>query len=89
MKKPVLKGSGDSFWVGVDVTNTGTNPANYLTYIRLTGPLGYNALLRVQTATLQPSEASSAVYTARDESVGAIIPKNPTVVIVQVFRTPA
>lgn len=89
VKKPVLKSTGDAFWVAVDVTNTGAGPAKYLTYIRLTGPLGYNALLRVQTDTLQPGAVRSAVYTARDESAGAIIPKHPTVVVVEVFRTVA
>jgi hypothetical protein len=88
VKKPVLKYAGNSFWVGVDVANSGAEPAKYLTYIRLTGPLGYNALLRVQTDTVQPGEVDSAVYTARDEAAGAIIPKHPTVVVVQVVRTP-
>ncbi|MBM9508042.1 hypothetical protein [Actinacidiphila acididurans] len=87
MKRPVLKSSGDAFWVAVDVTNTGTGPANYQAYIRLTGPLGYNALLRVEIDDLRPGAVSSAVYTARDEADGAIIPKHPTVVIVEVSRT--
>ncbi|MBM9509313.1 hypothetical protein [Actinacidiphila acididurans] len=85
----MLKSSGDAFRVAVEVTNTGSKPAKYLTYVRLTGPLGYNALVRVETGVLQPGDVRSAVYTARDEAEGAIIPEHPTVVVPEVFRTVA
>jgi hypothetical protein len=74
----------------VKITNTTSKPATVLAFIRLTGPLGYNALLQVQTDVLAPGAAHDGVYTASDEAEGAVIPDHPTVVVVvEVTRTPA
>lgn len=87
--QPVLKDSGDAFWVGVKVTNSTAKPADVHAMIRLTGPLGYHTLLEVRVDALEPGRAHDGVYTAQDKTPGAIIPDHPAVVVVDVTRTPS
>ncbi|MFE0629453.1 hypothetical protein ACFW3D_21145 [Streptomyces sp. NPDC058864] len=87
VREPVLKETGDAFWVGVRVVNTHSAPARIHAVIRLTGPLGYNALLDVRTDVLRYGASQDGVYTAHDEAEGAVIPDRPTVVVVAVTRS--
>lgn len=89
VNRPVLKDTKDGFWVSVAVTNRDQQPTKYEAAIRLTGPSGYFAFLTVRIDAIRQGETKSQVYTMRDDSEGAVIPKNPTVTISEVIRTPA
>ncbi|WP_431045219.1 hypothetical protein ACQUSR_27040 [Streptomyces sp. P1-3] len=85
---PVLKDSGDAFWVGISVTNCGSEPAKYQATVRVIGELGYFVMLDVDTDAIQPGETSSSVQTAADTTKGTATPKKATVSITRVVRTP-
>ncbi|MDX2701253.1 hypothetical protein PV350_00105 [Streptomyces sp. PA03-6a] len=89
VREPVLKATGDAFRVGVRVVNTHSAPARIQAVIRLTGPWGYNAVIDVETDVLGYGDSYDGVYTAHDETAGAVIPDRPTVVVVAVTRTRA
>ncbi|SNT30023.1 hypothetical protein SAMN05216252_12016 [Actinacidiphila glaucinigra] len=88
VKQPVLKDTGDAFWVAVEVTNTKAKPADVWAVIRLTGPLGYQVLMDVRADGLAPGATHDGVYTAQDRTEGAVVPKHLTAVIVNVTRAP-
>ncbi|MEU6347320.1 hypothetical protein ABZ883_41040 [Streptomyces sp. NPDC046977] len=89
MRRPVLKDTGDAFWVAVDITNTSPHPATIKVTIRLSGPWGYNAVLDLDSGVLEPGGTRDGVYTAHDYADGAVIPERPTVVVVEVLHAPA
>jgi hypothetical protein len=77
--KPVLRSSGDAFFVTVAVSNCTDKPARYRPDVRLIGPLGYLVMLDQVTPTIQPGTTYSATFTAKSVDPAAVAPKHPTV----------
>jgi hypothetical protein len=82
------KPGGHALWVPVSIHNRGPESASYTAVIRITGPNGFTAMVKVTTGPLLPGRTASQSHTAQDSS-GAAVPSNPKAEIVDVVRTPA
>ncbi|MFE9662958.1 hypothetical protein [Streptomyces sp. NPDC005955] len=74
---------GDALSVPVKITNHGTRRAFYEVDVRLTGPGGFDATVRVETAVVGVYPGTSWPTELTAEDPGTPLPKNPKVVIVK------
>ncbi|MFD5553865.1 hypothetical protein ACFWIA_08510 [Streptomyces sp. NPDC127068] len=74
---------GDALSVPVKITNYGARRAFYEVDVRLTGPGGFDATVRVETAVVGVYHGTSWPTELTAEDPGKPLPENPKVVIVK------